>query len=413
MCNKKTQLVLFTSDFPFGFLEPFLETEIQYLSKGFDEVIILTSSSSSLIQTRTVPSNCFVERFDLQLNPLQKLLSLFFVLNPLFYSELAVIRKVYKIPISKGIIFTMFISYSRSKKVKKKIEQILTKKSDIENTIFYSYWCDDFAIGLAQAKKKNPKIKTLCRIHRWDVYFEESKFNYLPFRHLITHNIGRIVSISQHGINYAKAVWKTGMDDKFIVSRLGVNNTVTPIFNDKNYLLLVSCSNIIPVKRVHLIAEALNKIENINIKWVHFGDGIERELLESLIENLPSNILVELKGRKNNKEIYNYYTENRPDLFINVSSSEGVPVSIMEAMSFGIPVIAANVGGNGEIVNNENGYLLSEFLNETDVAESIIKFKNLSSHNLMEMRKRSFETWKLEYNAEVNYLNFIKEICSL
>ena len=112
-------------------------------------------------------------------------------------------------------------------------------------------------------------------------------------------------------------------------------------------------------------------------------------------------------GRRDNKEIYTYYTEHRPDLFINVSSSEGVPVSIMEAMSFGIPVIATNVGGNGEIVNNENGCLLSHSPSATEIAVAINQFTELSSAQLMERRKHSFDTWNLEYNAEVNYAKFI------
>ena len=43
------------------------------------------------------------------------------------------------------------------------------------------------------------------------------------------------------------------------------------------------------------------------------------------------------------------------DLFLTVSANEGIPVSIMEAQSFGIPVIATDVGGISEIVNNVNG----------------------------------------------------------
>ena len=46
------------------------------------------------------------------------------------------------------------------------------------------------------------------------------------------------------------------------------------------------------------------------------------------------------------------------DLFVNMSLSEGIPVSIMEAISFGIPIIATNVGGNAEIVNDETGVLI-------------------------------------------------------
>ena len=45
-----------------------------------------------------------------------------------------------------------------------------------------------------------------------------------------------------------------------------------------------------------------------------------------------------------------YYKNNIIDIFINLSASEGIPVSIMDAISFGIPCIATNVGGTGEIV---------------------------------------------------------------
>ena len=61
-------------------------------------------------------------------------------------------------------------------------------------------------------------------------------------------------------------------------------------------------------------------------------------------------------------------------MFINVSSTEGIPVSIMEAMSFGIPVIATAVGGTPEIVNNENGYLLSKDPSAKELAEVIQNF---------------------------------------
>jgi glycosyltransferase involved in cell wall biosynthesis len=410
--KEKSKLILFTTDYPFGFLEPFLETEIHNLSEGFDEVVIVTTSVSE-IQTRKIPDNCKVERLNLMLNSMQKMLSLSNSFNTIFLSELAIIRNVYNLPISKGIIFTMLISLSRAKKVRKKVELIFKNKDNNENLFFYSYWCDDVALGLAMAQVEFPKIKTLCRIHRWDVYFEESAVNYLPYRHTIAQQIGKIVSISQDGIDYAKAVWKTGLDDKFVLSRLGINNSVTPAIIERNFCLLVSCSNIIPVKRVQLIAEALQEISETAIKWVHFGDGSERKALETLITNLPSNIQVELMGRRDNKEIYSYYTEHRPDLFINVSSSEGVPVSIMEAMSFGIPVIATNVGGNGEIVNNENGFLLEKNTSSSVIADVLRKFCVLSNNERQVLSKKSLQTWNNDYNARKNYLEFTDLISEL
>ncbi|NCO54621.1 MAG: glycosyltransferase, partial [Bacteroidetes bacterium] len=59
------------------------------------------------------------------------------------------------------------------------------------------------------------------------------------------------------------------------------------------------------------------------------------------------------------------------DLFINVSESEGIPVSIMEALSAGIPVIATNVGGTNEIVNNDVGFLIDKEF-EINTAVNII-----------------------------------------
>lgn len=404
--NMKNKLILFTADFPFGTGETFLETEIKYLAEGFDEVLIISQNKSGQ-QTRVIPANCKVRRINLSITKVQKLQALINFFDPLFWKERVIIKNTYKKNFSKGILTTMLISLFQGKRVRNYTKKLLADEKIDVKLFLYSYWCDDVALGLALAKDECPKVKTLCRIHRWDVYFEESTISYLPFRKTITQNIGKIFSISQDGIDYAKAVWKTGMDDKFELSRLGVNNSINPAIIERNYLLLVSCSNIIPVKRVYLIAEALKGITESAIKWIHFGDGPERIQIETIISNLPSNIRVELMGRKDNKEIYTYYTENRPDLFINVSSSEGVPVSIMEAMSFGIPVIATNVGGNGEIVNNENGCLLNHSPSATEIAAAINQFTELSSAQLMERRKHSFETWNLEYNAEVNYTKFI------
>lgn len=406
------KLTLYTSDYPYGTGETFLETEITYLAEGFDEVVIVSQNFVDT-QTRQVPANCKLVRLNLSVSTADKLLSLTGLLHPVFWKEIRIVKNIFAKSLSKGILSTMLISLFRAKKVKSLIEKQLTNTpAEIQN-YFYSYWCDDVALGLALAQKKYPNIKTLCRIHRWDVYFEESAVGYLPFRHSITKNIGKIVSISQDGIDYAKAVWKTGLDDKFVLSRLGIKNSIAPAILERDYCLLVSCSNIIPVKRVNLIAEALNEIKGIVIKWVHFGDGSERVGLENVIANLPSTIHVELMGRKDNKEIYNYYTENRPDLFINVSSSEGVPVSIMEAMSFGIPVIATNVGGNGEIVNSKNGYLVEADISSSELAFTIDSFIELTLEKKVVKQQASFETWKNNYNAKYNYIRFVQTIQDL
>jgi glycosyltransferase involved in cell wall biosynthesis len=313
---------------------------------------------------------------------------------------------VYGFPLSKGVLATLLMSLHRAKAIEK---QILPFIEEDQDTVLYSYWCDDSALALALLSEKGKALKTVCRIHRWDVYFEESAVGYLPYRHFITQNISKIFSISQDGIDYAKRVWKTGKEDKFELSRLGINNDHPLKVVERDYFLLVSCSNLIPVKRVHLIAEALQHLTDQRIKWVHIGDGPERDRIAESTKKFPKNIEVEFMGRIPNPAIYSYYAEQRPDLFINVSSSEGVPVSIMEAMSFGIPVIATDVGGNGEIVNKANGFLLSPDLTKKELVQ-IIQFIIDNTGTLKCKSIAAKDTWKTLYNAKKNYTCFVENL---
>ena len=96
----------------------------------------------------------------------------------------------------------------------------------------------------------------------------------------------------------------------------------------------MSCARAVPIKRLDRIAEALKKIKDIPIEWTHIGGG---ECLDSIREaacGLPDNIHVKFTGTVSNDEVYQIYSVEPFHVFINVSKSEGVPVSIMEAMSF-------------------------------------------------------------------------------
>lgn len=127
---------------------------------------------------------------------------------------------------------------------------------------------------------------------------------------------------------------------------------------------IVSCSNIIPVKRCNKIVDILSCLDGFQIQWFHFGDGEEREKLIQYTQNkLSDNVSFHIDGAIPNSELMDFYKNTQVDLFINVSDSEGIPVSMMEALSFGIPVIATNVGGTSEIITDGvNGFLIEKTL---------------------------------------------------
>ena len=98
-------------------------------------------------------------------------------------------------------------------------------------------------------------------------------------------------------------------------------------------------------------------------------------------------------------------------MFINCSESEGIPVSIMEALSFGIPVIATNVGGTSEVViDGYNGFLLDKDFLEIDLKQMIVDFLNSSEDFILEKRTNARIFWENNYDAEKNYTEFYKRI---
>ena len=151
------------------------------------------------------------------------------------------------------------------------------------------------------------------------------------------------------------------------------------------------------------------KYHGNSVTWTHFGDGVQLKdlLLWAKNHNIP-NLTIEVKGRVPNTDILRYISDTALDVFINLSSSEGVPVSIMEAQSFGLPVIATDVGGTREILDVYSGVLLSSSPSTLEVVramETIIK-KNFN-------RSKIKESWKAIADADVNFKFFVDNLMNL
>ena len=178
--------------------------------------------------------------------------------------------------------------------------------------------------------------------------------------------------------------------------------------------IIVSCSNLYKWKRVNKIISSLSKIKTLNIEWFHFGDGPEYEkIIELAKKQLKNNIKFNFLGRVDNDTILEWYQKNIPPLFINLSNSEGVPVSIMEAMSFGIPCIATIVGGCGELVTQNTGFPVDVNLSDKKIAGIIDGFFSLEPEIQEEMRKNAYSCIQDKFNANKNYFNFCEDILSL
>jgi len=408
-------LLLFTAAFPYGKSETFLETELPYLVEAFSKIIIIHNEIGD--HKRAVPPTVELVHFPYNLSSQEKKKAVKTVLNSLFWKEIFRLHFRYHRLLNRGIFATITLSLFKEKKLSLFLESLFKQKAlSKTETLLYSYWCNDIAFAIAQFKKRNPTVKAISRAHGWDVYFEVSQFNYLPFRKEVLQNLDYVSFIADFGKEYTKKMNPDVPECKMKLSRLGVHNVLqtewkNPL-SEEGVFRIVSCSNLIPLKRVGLLVESLAEIlketKSKPVEWIHFGDGVEMAKVGALAkQHLERKMNYELKGRVTNQALLQYYHQNKVDLFVNLSTSEGVPVSIMEAMSFGVPVLATNVGGVSEIVNNGNGMLLSPNPTAKEVAQQLLQFIHSSDSKRLEKSKHAWETWNEQYNAEKNYKRFI------
>lgn len=164
-------------------------------------------------------------------------------------------------------------------------------------------------------------------------------------------------------------------------------------------------------KRVSVIVdilECLEKLGDFEIKWTHLGEGNRKEEIKEAVAKRLHNTSAEFPGRIPNDKVYEYYKNNSVDLFLCTSTSEGLPVSMMEAASFGIPIISTNVGGIGEIVRDGfNGRLFPLDAPTEDFAEAIRDFCTSDKSEIAVYRKNSRQLWEKSFNAEKNYAKFL------
>lgn len=385
--------VLITMQYPFLSGETFLENEIGYLADSFDEVIILALNvAQASVPTRSLPSN--VKSFGLG-NPKAKWKYIVFSA----YGLLNLSEEEREEFLSVGLKQKAVCLYAtgRSNFSLERAKNILKSAidwRDVSNCVFYSYWFADqalLAVKLARYFNVIGCKKIVSRGHRYDLYSERNSLNFLPYRKLLLREIDLIAPCSDDGTKYLNTKYP-GYENKIATFRLGTRDYgVSSSRKENDKIHIVSCSNIIPLKRVDLIAEAVAEVsKSRSVHWTCFGDGVELDRLKSLVERLQLSADTDFKGRVQNTEVFEFYKGNYVDVFINASTSEGLPVSIMEAMSFGIPCVATDVGGSGELVNNADGCLLPVECTPSEIASAVLNVVNRGES----VRIKARETWQ-------------------
>ena len=237
-----------------------------------------------------------------------------------------------------------------------------------------------------------------------------------PFREYMDKTVDKIFFVADKGLEYYLSNWGSidEIGSKYSVFPIGTvnENEIKLGYQKKDDFHIVSCSSAIELKRVDLIIDALAQMDDIKINWTHLGGGVLLDELKAKAEkqlSRKSNISYCFKGCVPVENVIKYYDENRVDCFITTSSTEGCPVSIQEAMSFGIPIIGTSVGEIPNMING-NGVLLSDNPSIKEICSAIHSLYSATEAELNSMNARSRQIWEEKYNAILNSKNFIKEL---
>lgn len=414
--NIKKNLVILTSRFPMYWGENFLEDEIIYTSKHYEKIIILCFFSSRKLNSkeRILPNNVYTKNINIDFKPIDYLKIIYAFKYKFVFDEILKIFKEYKFGEYMKCIKNLNRYFINGVIIYENIIQNIELKSLLnENTIFYSYWNDYKALSLALLKKDH-NIIAVSRIHGWDVDINRHSLKYLPFKYHITSSLNHSYCISENGRLCLNQMTNNAFSNKISISRLGKDNDRIVNKNKiDNKVVFVSCSTLIPLKRIPLLINLLAQIDIPNIEWYHYGDGYLRDEIKLHASNKLTNVKFQFLGRVKNEILLDFYSTNYVDLFMNVSETEGIPVSIMEAQSAGIPVLATNVGGTSEIVNHENGFLVDKDFDVIQIANMIKEFLLSDNKTITNKRNNSYNNWLKNYKASVVYNDFYNQLNNL
>lgn len=407
----RKKLIILLDEYPFGTGEyPFIRTELEKLVERFEICILSVSPSKEqkmMTDERILVYHC-MRTFGIA-EKLEAVVKFFF--SRCGHKEIKEIIK------AGGNIFGRFYDsiayFSMADQLRKYV-----KKNHIADggALIYSYWFNPSCLAFLMERKADSGRKVISRVHGYDLYNERNPHNRQPFREYMDEMIDRLLFVADAGQEYYLAHWgkKEDVGKKYLVAPIGTvdNGYAWKGLSHAQRMAfhLVSCSHVIPLKRVALIIEGLARITDIEILWTHFGTGSHYEETVKYAKELlgdKKNISYEMPGFVPVEEIMRFYRENGVDCFLTTSSTEGSPVSVQEAMSFGIPIIATAVGELPNMIDG-NGILLAENPQPEDISDAINRLYYMSDEEKGKMHERSRKLWKQKYNAEENAEKFVR-----
>ena len=232
-------------------------------------------------------------------------------------------------------------------------------------------------ISLGLILKKVLKIPYVLRGSGSDIYFP-NKFNKLLLK-IAINNSSRVIALTEYmkkQMNYSLnkiQVIPNGIDiNNFEIRKVHARQKLGI---DKNKKIITFVGSLRPIKGVEYLIKAIHLLKDEydhynDLEVLIIGNGNQRQYLEELTIELNIDHSIDFIGEIPNQMIPIYLAAS--DIFILPSLSEGFGIVLIEAMASGLPIIATNVTGIIETIENKKNGLLVEPKKPDEIAAKII-----------------------------------------
>ena len=271
---------------------------------------------------------------------------------PIIYRWLKTIFTIYKLGKNKDLIFVNGLGTEAT------IANIFLKKKIIRKIVGDPVW----ERAYSKAKISESFDEFQVKNYGFSISFQKK------VRSFSIKKSDIVVTPSQHLKNF---ILNLGFKNKIEIINNGVfiPEENTNIFtNDQINITIVS--RLVSHKNIEKIIKAISDLNSPLINLNIIGDGPELNQLQkiSLESNNKDNII--FHGKLNRDEIDHIFLNS--DIYIQASNYEGLPHSLLEAMSYGIPVLCTPVGECKEILGNEDrGYILDLPVSKNNIKSKI------------------------------------------
>ena len=292
----------------------------------------------------------------------------------------------------------------RNNYYKKKILAIIIEKLNKtgNNIVFSSHSKEFYSEIVPEIYKKNKCIDLIHSfVHEGEPgaeYWSMPVIDKLNKRVVIGNEIKNML-LKQYRLN--NIPWELSDRIEVIHNYVDISNNICPDDKDLNRLNVIYVGRISAEKRVEEIIEIANRItRKNNICFYFIGPGMEQLTKSTLSTN------IHFVGNLAKRELDSYY--ELAHIIMLLSSREGIPIVLMEAMAMGVVPVTTNVGGIPELVEHDKTGLLIE--NDSDKEIRV----NTAVENILLLNNNRPKLHQIGMNAYTHLKNnFSKDLFNI